>query len=157
MKTKIDKVLEARLPGEYLVVKVDDSNILSVLALEITAIAVKPANLMDYKNILIVTKDKLAAVGVIENIHVYDPDEYSRAFSPKNATGQSWLSTIKFSDTILLGQTVKDVFGATTNIKYVQNKMALTTMNELEQLVKAIKTCYLFHINNALCSMGILQ
>lgn len=156
METKPDKVLEARLPGDYLIARVGDNNILSVCALEATAMSVSPAKLMDYKNVLIVTKDKLVAVGVIENVYDYNPSEYSHIFNLKNTTGRPWLSTVKFSNTILLGQNVKDVFGATTNIKYVQNKMSLTTMNELAQLVKAINTSYLFHINNALSSMGVV-
>ncbi len=59
-------------------------------------------------------------------------------------------SVIEFHDVILLGVSVNSVFGPTNTIKNTQTVGYLKTPADVNSLIDAITTLYLFHITSYL-------
>jgi len=66
-----------------------------------------------------------------------------------------WKTDVKFSNVIIVGYPIKDIWGANTRIKKVETVGYLKTDEELTALITAINTFYTFHIKDTLCRMGI--
>lgn len=149
---RINNVLKnVNQPEEYLVARVDPSNILSVMSLEKTAIVTSPTNVIE-KNIMIVCGKKVVAVGTIKKASDYDPNIYARLWEKEDG---SWRSLIEFENVILIGDSLENIFGKDNKVKYVHSVMNLRNDAELKAIVKAINTFYLFNLNLHLSNIGL--
>lgn len=154
--TRLDKILKAKLPQEYLIARVDDQNVFTVISSEGTAIVsgVKNPNLNNCSNIVIICNDLVVAVAKIESAEDYNEEYYSTIFK-SNGNVPCWRTDVKFNNVIMIGYPIKDIWGANNRIKKVETVGYLKTEDELNALVTTINTFYTFHINDSLYRMGI--
>ena len=154
--SRLNEVLKATQPSEYLIARVTKENVYSVVSQETTAIISghNNNNLNNCKNIILICGDLVVGVGTIDSASKFDADFYSNVFTSKS-TVPSWRAEVKFSNFIPIGQSIKDIFGNGTTIKKIVTVGYLNSISELNSLGLSIKIFFGFHIKQSLSSMGI--